>query len=477
MKNRIFISQTLEKIDQEVVIGGWVQTVRDHSKVLFLDLRDRSGLVQVVVFGQEMIKRVQDMNIGRESVVLITGTVKKRPDNLINPHHLCGTIEISCKDIEVLSYAQTPPFEIEDDVKADEELRMQYRYLDLRRPELLQRLRTRHSVVQFIRNWMTDHDFIEVETPVLTKDTPEGAREYLVPSRLYPGHGYALPQSPQQFKQLLMVAGFERYYQIAHLMRDEDPRADRQPEFTQLDLEMSFVDQTDVLNVVEGLFTDLVTKLMPEKHLTFAPFKQLTYDEAMEQYKSDKPDLRKDKNDHDEVGFAFVVDFPLFEKTKEGHITSAHHPFTSWKPTPENDAIMERVRKGESVSEEELLSIRANSYDIIANGYEIGSGSIRIHDPKKQEAIFKALKISDEKIEERFGHMLKAFSYGCPPHGGMAPGIERLMMVLTNQPNIREVIAFPKTGDGRDLMMNAPSLLSPEKLKDLHMKLDERPAK
>ncbi len=475
MTKRIFVSGTIGVVGETVHVAGWVQAIRDHSKVIFIDLRDRSGLLQVVLFKPELIAWAREQGIGREDVVRITGTVQKRPDKLINPNIVTGTVELQCETIELESKSATPPFEIENDIKVDEEIRMQYRYLDLRRPEMYERIKLRHRVVHFMRNWMTDHDFIEIETPMLTKDTPEGAREYLVPSRQHAGHGYALPQSPQQFKQLLMIAGFERYFQIAHAMRDEDPRGDRQPEFTQLDFEMSFVEQEDVLAITEALFSDLIKEVTPHKKLTASPFIRLTYDQAMKQYQTDKPDLRKDKNDPDELAFVFVVDFPLFEKTKDGGITSAHHPFTSWKHTKENDEIMERVRRGEKVTTDELLSIRANCYDLALNGFELSSGSIRIHKPDDQAAIFKALGLSEQKIEERFGHMLKAFSYGAPPHGGFAPGIDRFVMLLANQPNIREVIAFPKTGDGRDLLMGAPAPLSAEKLAELHLRKIDKP--
>lgn len=467
---RIFVAETVQKAGERVRVSGWVHAIRDHSKVIFIDLRDRSGLLQVVCFSSQMIEELRKQGISREDVLTITGTVAKRPEKLTNDHIVTGTIELQAEKIELISKSETPPFEIEDEIMVDEELRMQYRYLDLRRPEMLKRFEMRHQLIHFIRSWLTKDGFVEVETPMLTKDTPEGSREYLVPSRLHPGKGYALPQSPQQFKQLLMVAGFERYFQIARCMRDEDPRGDRQQEFTQLDLEMSFIEQEDVLDLTEKLFNALVKDITPHKKLSSSPFKRMTWDEAMQEYKSDKPDLRKEKNNPDELAFAFITDFPLFEATKEGGITSSHHPFTSWKNTEENNEIMEKVRKGESVDKEKLLSIRANAYDLVLNGHEVGGGSIRIHNAAHQEAMFKALGLSDTQIQDRFGHMLKAFTYGVPPHGGIAPGIDRLVMILANQPNIREVIAFPKTGDGRDLMMGAPSDLTDDKLKELHLK-------
>jgi aspartyl-tRNA synthetase len=467
---RILNTETLNKINERVNIKGWVQARRDHGRIVFLDMRDRSGLLQVVVFNPELVKTIGEKNIAREFVLSISGTVAKRSENMINANITTGTVELQCEELEVLSASETPPFDIEDELLTDEEVRMQYRYLDLRRPTMLERFKLRHKVIRYMRNWLSDRDFIEVETPMLTKDTPEGAREYMVPSRVHPGTVYALPQSPQQFKQLLMVAGFEKYFQIAKCMRDEDPRGDRQPEFTQLDLEMSFIEQEDILQLTEQLFTELVKEITPEKHISSTPFKRLTYDESIKLYNSDKPDLRENKDDINELAFAFITDFPLFEKTKEGGITACHHPFTSWINKNEYNDIMNRVLNDEKVSSEELLSIRANCYDIVLNGYELGSGSIRIHNKDQQQSVFKALGIEKSKIEERFGHMLKAFSYGCPPHGGIAPGIDRFVMTLTNNQNIREVIAFPKTGDGRDLMMGAPSIVSDDKLKDLHLK-------
>lgn len=467
---RILNSKTTEYIGEQVNIKGWVHARRDHGRIVFLDMRDRSGLLQVVVFKPELVKLVGDLNIAREYVLSIQGTVAKRSENMINNNIETGYVELQCESFEVLSTSETPPFDIENDLATDEEVRMKYRYLDLRRPVMLERFKLRHKVIRFMRNWLSDRDFIEVETPMLTKDTPEGAREYMVPSRVHPGTVYALPQSPQQFKQLLMVAGFEKYFQIAKCMRDEDPRGDRQPEFTQLDLEMSFIEQEDILQLTEQLFTELVKEIAPDKHISSSPFKRLTYDESMKLYNSDKPDLRENKDDINELAFAFITDFPLFEKTKDGGITACHHPFTSWINKKEYNDIMDRVLHDDKVSSEELLSIRANCYDIVLNGYELGSGSIRIHNSDQQQSVFKALGIDKAKIEERFGHMLKAFSYGCPPHGGIAPGIDRFVMTLTNNQNIREVIAFPKTGDGRDLMIGAPSEISDDKLKDLHLK-------
>lgn len=458
--NRTLNSETVKHIDDLVTVKGWVQTRRDHGKIIFLDMRDRSGLLQVVIFNADLIEKITKAGVTREFVLEISGKIAKRPDKLVNNKISSGTVELQAESVEVISAAETPPFEIEDELTIEEELRMKYRYLDLRRPAMLNRFKLRSKVLQFIRNWLIENEFIEVDTPMLTKDTPEGAREYIVPSRLQPGKGYALPQSPQQFKQLLMVSGFERYFQIAKCLRDEDPRGDRQPEFTQLDMEMSFVEQEDVIKLNEALLIDLIKKLAPEKHIQTKPFPRMTYAEAMEKYKTDRPDLRVNKDDPNELAFCWIVDFPFFEKADNGNWTFTHNPFSA--PTPEcMDDLM---------SKKNIPNIKTTQYDIVMNGYEIGGGSIRNHNPRALEKVFEIMGLSDELIEKKFGHMLKAFSFGTPTHGGIAWGFDRLMMLLTDTPNIREVIAFPKTGDGRDLMMGAPSEITADKLKELHLK-------
>ncbi|KKT83234.1 MAG: Aspartyl-tRNA synthetase [Candidatus Giovannonibacteria bacterium GW2011_GWC2_44_9] len=402
-----------------------------------------------------------------EWVVKIEGVVKERPEGMKNADIATGNIEIEAIKLEILAEAKTPLFDIASDgYEIGEESRLKYRYLDLRRPRLLKNLTMRDKTIAFIRDWLHKKDFIEIETPILTKSTPEGARDYVVPSRLHAGKFYALPQSPQQYKQLLMVAGVERYFQIARCFRDEDTRGDRQPEFTQLDIEMSFAEEEEILNLTENLFTDLVRNLFPEKRITQSPFSKFTYKETMEKYDTDKPDLRKDKNNPNELAFAFIVDFPMFEwKATEKRWDAVHHPFTKIKNFQEE------------ISEKNAEKLSALQYDFVLNGYEIGGGSIREHNPEILEKVFEIMGNEKEDIRRQFGHLLEAFKYGVPPHGGIAPGIDRLLMILQNEPNIREVIAFPKTGDGRDLMMDSPSELSVGQLKELRIKIEKQKEK
>ncbi|KKW45292.1 MAG: Aspartyl-tRNA synthetase [Parcubacteria group bacterium GW2011_GWA2_56_7] len=445
---------------------GWVHARRNMGKVAFFDLRDRSGLVQVVVVPDELdeaSKGVVD-SIRPEYVLEIRGLVQERGAKQVNPDMATGTVEVLAKSVQVLNTAKTPPFEIDKDTRnVNEELRLQYRYLDLRSERMQKNIRERDRIISFFRRYMHQHDFVEIETPILMKGTPEGSREFIVPSRLHPGNFYVLPQSPQQFKQLSMVAGFERYFQIARCFRDEDSRGDRQPEFTQLDFEMSFVTQEDVLQYTEAMFTSLIKELYPTKRISQDPFPRLSYQESMEKYGTDKPDLRKDPSDPDELSFAWILDFPMFEKDEEGNITSMHHPFCSVK---EEDK--EKLMDGK-----DLFSIRANAYDLVLNGYELSSGSIRIHERDMQKRIFELLGISEEEQQLRFGHMLEAFEYGAPPHGGFAPGIDRIVMLLMAEPNIREVIAFAKTGDMKDLLMHAPSPLPNKALREAHIHISD----
>ncbi|MBI3638406.1 aspartate--tRNA ligase [Candidatus Wolfebacteria bacterium] len=458
---RTLVKEIIKKEGEDVLLMGWVAVRRDHGKLIFIDLRDRSGVCQLV-FLPQIIEKFGADSLRSEWVVKIKGIVKKRPDAMKNPEIETGDCEVEVNNLEILNESKTPPFDVlGDGMEIGEEVRMKYRYLDLRRPRLQKNIRARDKIITFFREYMHKNDFVEIETPILMKGTPEGSREYIVPSRLEKGKFYALPQSPQQFKQLSMVAGFERYFQIARCMRDEDLRGDRQPEFTQLDYEMSFITKEDILNFTETMFIELVGKLYPDKKITSVPFPRLTYKECMEKYGNDKPDLRKDKNDKNELAFLWIVDFPMFEKTDDGKIQAAHHPFCSIKE--------EDVPK--FMKREDLFSIRANSYDLVLNGYELSSGSIRIHQSDIQKKVFELLEIGEEEQQRKFAHMLEAFKYGAPPHGGFAPGIDRIVMILQGEPNIREVIAFPKTGDGRDLMMQAPSEADEKQLKELGIKL------
>jgi aspartyl-tRNA synthetase len=577
-----------------VVLAGWVNRRRDHGNLIFIDLRGRDGLVQVVVNPElapdshAVAERVRN-----EWVIQITGTVSARPEGTKNLDLPTGDVEVFATSLRVLAESKTPPFYVNEDVEVDELLRLKYRYIDLRRPQMADVLRLRHKTVKFIRDFLDERDFLEVETPILIKSTPEGARDYVVPSRVHPGSFYALPQSPQQLKQLLMAAGVERYFQIARCFRDEDLRADRQPEHTQLDLEMSFVERDDVLDLIEELFTDLVKAVVPNKRVT-SPFPRLTYAESMATYGTDKPDLRfemkladlsddlahsefkvfsgavgsggmvkalavpgqgamprrrldelvefvkargaaglvwvglpegvdpadltpqqvkspaakflspsdlaaivsgtgagagdlvlivagperstntalgqlrneigsrLDLADPDEIAFGFVVDFPLFDPDENtGGWTAAHHAFTM--PLEGHDAPLES----------DPGSVMANSYDLVANGYELASGSIRVHDRGLQERILRVLGYTTEQIDERFGQLLGAFEYGTPPHGGIAPGIDRLIMVLAGLDSIRDTIAFPKTQSAVDPLFGAPGPVEDVHLNELHIRVVE----
>lgn len=455
---RTLAIDTTGQVGKSVRLQGWVHIRRNMGKIIFLDIRDASGLVQVVVAPDQPKPHAVAQSIRAEYVVEVTGAVveRKRP----NPNLPTGAVEIVAETLDILNEAETPPFELTDDTRdVKEELRLKHRYLDLRTARLQKNLRHRAAIANFCRHWLDRKGFVEVETPVLTKGTPEGAREYIIPSRLYPGQFYVLPQAPQQFKQLLMMSGIEKYYQFAKCFRDEDERGDRQPEHTQLDMEMSFVSETDVWQIIEELFSAMLNKLYPNKHSTASPWPRLTYDEAMVKYQSDKPDVRHDKNDQSELAFVWITDFPAFVKDETGALTFAHNPFT--RP---HDADLPLL-------DTDPLRVRSYQYDLVLNGTEIASGSIRNHRPELQEKIFQLLGHTSAEIEARFGHFLRALRYGTPPHGGIAPGLDRLVMILENEPNIREVIAFPKTTDAKDLLMGAPSELTKEQLAAVHIEV------
>ncbi|KKW45361.1 MAG: Aspartyl-tRNA synthetase [Parcubacteria group bacterium GW2011_GWB1_56_8] len=461
---RILTSETPEHDGKEVELCGWVHARRDHGKIIFIDLRDRSGLVQVV-FSQD-IARATELRL--EYVLKVKGAVKKRPAAMVNDKLPTGRHEIEAKTLEVLSVSEALPLPVDTDgYEVNEETRLKYRYLDLRRERMQRNMRVRHAATQFIRNYLSDKGFWEIETPILTKTTPEGARDFLVPSRLQPGKFYALPQSPQQYKQLLMVAGVEKYFQIARCFRDEDPRADRAyGEFTQLDVEMSFVNQEDILELAADLFTKLATVVFPEKKITRTPWPRLSHKEAVSKYGSDKPDLRKNKKDPDELAFAWIVDFPLFtEQTTtdffhgsgSAKFAPSHHMFTA--PHPDDIALLDS----------DPTKVRGLQHDMVLNGFEVGGGSIRIHQPEVQEKIFDLIGFSAAQ-KKQFEHMLKAFTYGVPPHGGIAPGLDRFLYAALGEKSIREVMTFPASSGGKTAVMDAPSEADKKQLGELGLK-------
>ena len=473
--HRFLISQTSKHIGEKVKVAGWVNVRRAHGKILFIDLRDKSGVLQCVFVPSNAEAYNAAQEIRTEWVVELVGQIVKRPEKMINPDIASGTVELSVEELKVLSKAQTLPFDVTTDgMEINEEIRMKYRYLDLRRERLKQNLIMRHKVILFMRNFLSQEGFVEVETPMLTKSTPEGARDFVVPSRLHAGKFYALPQSPQQYKQLLMVAGLEKYFQIARAMRDEDLRGDRQPEHTQLDMEMSFIERDDFLDFYERLLIQLVKTVFPDKKIQQIPFPRIPYKEAMEKYGSDKPDLREDlplqagKKDPNLLAFCWIIDFPYFEKNdpaltmKKSEWTFVHNPFSAPKPEFMDDLMQQK----------NIGNIMANQYDIALNGWELGSGGIRNNNPEAIAKVFEIMGYDKKEIMEKFGHMIEAYTYGAPQHGGIGFGLDRFVALLLGEPNIREVIAFPKTGDGRDLMMNAPSEIYPKQLQELHIKID-----
>ncbi len=472
-EKRIYSIETIGKKGETVILKGWANVVRDMGKILFYDLRDREGIVQVVLTPFDLSD--DDYKLAKEVrpewIIEVEGVVQERGEKNKNPNIPTGEVEILAKKLKILSKAQTPPFEVSEGTSnINEELRFRYRYLDLRTERMKENIVLRHNVIRLAREYMYDKGFLEIETPFLTKSTPEGARDFLVPSRNYKGKFYALPQSPQQYKQLLMVGGMEKYFQIVRCFRDEDQRGDRQAEFTQLDIEASFVSQEDIIQMVESLVKHIVKQLNEkfgkEYKLTFEDFPRLTYDEVMEKYNSDRPDLRGNKEDEKELAFAWVVDFPMFEyKEGDERWGAVHHPFTAIK-----DEDVEKI----FTDNPDLGSIKAKQYDLVLNGNEIAGGSIRTSDIEVLQRVFEVLQHSKEEIEEKFGHLLKAFSYGVPPHGGLAFGLDRFLMVLAGEKSIREVIAFPKTTDNRDPLMDSPSDVDKKQLDDLGLTIDDK---
>ena len=464
---RTNIGEISGKVGEEVELKGWVHARRDHGKLVFIDLRDRSGLTQIVLTPQ--IEGASDLRL--EYVIAITGKVKERPASMVNKDQLNGAYEVEATALQILNKSEPVPFQIDTDgYEQSDDLRMKYRYLDLRRERMQRNLKAKHEASQFIRSYLTENGFWEVETPILTKSTPEGARDFLVPSRLQKGKFYALPQSPQQYKQMLMIAGVERYFQIARCFRDEDPRTDRAyGEFTQLDLEMSFATQEDIMQLAEDLFTKLTHTIFPEKKISQTPWPRLSHKEAMEKYGTDKPDLRKDKNDPNELAFAWTVDFPLFtEQTAEdffhgsgsAKFAPSHHMFTA--PHPDDVALLDT----------NPMKVRGLQHDMVLNGYEVGGGSVRIHQREVQEKIFDLIGFSAEQ-KKQFDYFLSAFTYGVPPHGGIAPGLDRFLFAILGEKSIREIIAFPATSGGQTAVMTAPSEVGPKQLKELGIEISK----
>lgn len=461
---RTLIKNLHEKVGEEVLLKGWVAVRRDHGKLIFIDLRDRSGMVQMVALPNHEEAHAITSTLRSEWVVEIKGLVNKRPPKMVKAEWPTGDIEVEITEVTVLQEAETPPFDLTEDTELiDEQVRLKYRYLDLRTERLQKNIKTRSTFVQKIREHLFAQDFTEIETPLLTESTPEGSRDFVVPSRIHPGKFYALPQSPQQYKQLLMVGGFERYFQTARAVRDEDLRADRGFEHTQIDIEMSFVEMEDVMRTTEEMMIAVAESMghtIKEK-----PFPRISYKEAIEKYGADKFDLRTEEEKKTGVlAYAWVIHFPFFEKTDDGKWTFTHNPFSM--PIPEH---VEWLMKGENISE-----ILTTQYDLVCNGFETGGGSIRAHTPDILKATYKIMGNSEEETETRIGHMLEAFKYGTPPHGGIALGVERCVMNLTGEHYLREVQAFPMTRGGQTAVMNAPKELSPEQLVELGLSVKRK---
>ncbi|MDB5238463.1 MAG: aspS [Candidatus Kaiserbacteria bacterium] len=463
---RTYIGELGQHVGETITIKGWVSVRRDQGKMVFFDLRDMTGTVQGLVLpSNPAIEIAKGLKV--ESAVAITGAVNKRPEKNVQADKLNGDIELLIESIDILNLSETLPFEINGDTSGiNEEVRLQYRYLDLRSERMQRNIRLRSQFVQKCREYLFKQKFTEIETPLLTESTPEGSRDFVVPSRLQPGKFYALPQSPQQYKQLLMVGAFERYFQIARALRDEDLRADRGFEHTQIDIEMSFVEQGDIMGMIEEMMIETVESLgftIKEK-----PFPRLTYAESMEKYGADKFDMRTEEDRANNVlAYAWVYKFPFFEKTPEGGWTFTHNPFSM--PIPEH---VDMLLKKENVGD-----ILTTQYDLVCNGFETGGGSIRAHKPELLKSVYEIMGYTDEETEERIGHMLEAFKYGAPTHGGIALGVERVLMNLTNEEYLREVQAFPMTRGGQTAVMKAPKELTPEQLIELGLRVEKKEKK
>lgn len=439
---------------ETVTLAGWVNSARISSKIGFVDIRDRYGKTQVFI-GKDLVEKCKDLH--REDIIKVTGLVKARPENQVKGAGT-GEIELSATAVEILKSVPELPLEISGDIESTEETRLKYRYLDLRSSKMQEALVIRHKLVKAVRDFLDAENFLDVETPILAKATPEGARDYVVPSRTFPHSFFALPQSPQVFKQLLMISGFDRYFQIARCFRDEDLRADRQPEFTQLDMEMSFVEEEDLYDLIERMM-QFVFKRVLDVDLEI-PFQRMPYQEAMEKYNSDKPDMRSETGK--KFSFLWVTEFPMFEwSDTQERFLSMHHPFTS--PRAEDVEFLHTDK----------AKVRSRAYDLVLNGFELGGGSIRIVDEVLQAEVFKSLGLSEEEIQQKFGFLLDALKFA-PPHGGLAFGIDRWAMIMAERENIREVIAFPKNKEARDLMLDAPSPVSGEQLDELAIALKKK---